>query len=190
MTKWSLFGLVQHLANVAVQWDRKAEKTRADFRSLHLSDTVFFPGMRRLPYPVQLLVLKELQISNNMHSASPRQLSDDNSCDCLFFRQYQLPCSHIWQQQHLFGGILEDEEDWDRYAFMFEDCGFEIYEGMGVEYSTKQLYKEIGAPAKRRLEVSDSILYELLLILLLGSGDLRRPPRPLLLAGGARGFPA
>ena len=35
---------------------------------------------------------------------------------------------------------------------MFEDSGFEIYGGMGVDYLTKGLYEEIGAPSRRKLE--------------------------------------
>ena len=59
----------------------------------------------------------------------------------------------MWQQEHTFGGVLEEEEVWDRFAFMFEDCSFEIHEGMGITYSMKELGEEIGAPAKQRLEV-------------------------------------
>lgn len=48
---------------------------------------------------------------------------------------------------------MKDLEAWDRYVFMFEDCVFEIYEGMGADYSTREVFEEIGAPARRRLEV-------------------------------------
>ncbi|SLM33896.1 MULE transposase domain, partial [Lasallia pustulata] len=130
MTQWSLLGSIERLANTAAQWDRKAERSEADFRSLHLSDTTFFPGMRKLPYPVQQLVLGQLQRGNELlaEGADPLPLGDELECDCLFFRQYQLPCAHMWQHEHTFGGVLEEEEVWDRFAFMFEDCGFEIYE--------------------------------------------------------------
>ena len=155
MPQWSLLGLVQHLANKAHQWDIQAVRAEVDFRSFHLSDTAFFPGMRRLPYPMQQLVLGQMQRGNKLlaEGVDPRPLADELECDCLFFRQYHLPCAHMWQQEHLFGGILEDEAVWDDYAFMFEDCGLEIYEGMEVTYSTKELGEEIGAPARRRLEV-------------------------------------
>jgi len=97
MVKWSLCGIVQHLANVAVQWDRKAAKKEAEFRTQHLSDTVFWPGMRKLPYPVQLLVFREKKGASQLldDGVDPRPLEDDFSCDCLFFRQYALPCQHV-----------------------------------------------------------------------------------------------
>ena len=126
--------------------------------------------MRKLPYPVQQLVLHELHRGNELaaEGAETPALSDEPECDCLFFRQYQLPCCHMWMQENWFGGVLSDEKVWDQFAFMFEEAGFEIYEGMGVTYSTKELLEEFGAPAKRRLEVSGLILYELLLTDYLG----------------------
>ena len=45
MTNWSLFGIVYHLANTADQWDKKAAKVAADFRTKHLSDAVDIPGL-------------------------------------------------------------------------------------------------------------------------------------------------
>ena len=137
MTKWSLSGLIEQLSNTAAQWDRKAARVEADFRTLHHSNTAFFPGNELLAEGVD-----------------PKPLSDKLKCDCLFFRQYQLPCAHMWQQEHIFGGVLEDEAVWEDFVFMFEDGGFEIYEGREVIYSQKELAEEIGAPAKRRLEVS------------------------------------
>ena len=173
LIRWSLLGFVEHLSNIATQWDWKAAKVEADFRTLHLSDTAFWPGMRRLFYLVQQLVLAELHRGMELlaEGVKPRPLGDELECDCLFFRQYQLPCSHMWQQEQLFEGVLKDEEVWEQYAFMFEDCGFEIYEGIGVTYSTKELGEEIGAPAKWRLEVS------LLLLLQVATNTLHRSGR-------------
>jgi len=66
MTKWSLLECVQYLTNIAAQWDRKTEKVRVKFRSLHLSDTVFWPEMRKLPYSVQQLILTEQHRNNEL----------------------------------------------------------------------------------------------------------------------------
>ena len=57
MANWSLVGLVQHIANISHQYDLRATKKRLEFRTRHLSDTAFYPGMRKLPYPVQLLII-------------------------------------------------------------------------------------------------------------------------------------
>lgn len=53
-------------------------------------------------------------------------ITDDLTCDCLFFRQYQLPCEHIWH--HKLQYHLMTDLHWDTYACMFDDCGMEVYE--------------------------------------------------------------
>lgn len=64
---------------------------------------------------------------------------------------------------------------------MFEDCGFEIYEEMTTTYSTKEIYEEIGAPSKRRLEVSPpSSVGTILIPLPLGTRNPEQPPHTVL----------
>lgn len=64
MTRWSLCGLVIHLANEALDCDQHAIKSEKDFRSLHFSDATYFPGPFKLPYPVQRLVIDKLKEGN------------------------------------------------------------------------------------------------------------------------------
>jgi len=49
---------------------------------------------------------------------------------------------------------LLEEKVWNWFSFMFGEAGYEIYKGMGVTYSNKELSEEIEAPAKRRLKIS------------------------------------
>ena len=116
----------------------------------------FLSGDAEAPLPCAAACSEPAAAGNELlaEGVDPKPLSDKLECDCLFFRQYQLPCAHMWQQEHIFGGVLEDEAVWEDFVFMFEDGGFEIYEGREVIYSQKELAEEIGAPAKRRLEVS------------------------------------
>ena len=65
------------------------------------------------------------------------ELADDLSCDCLFYRQYQLPCSHLFQFDFITNTIKD--ADWLRWAFMFEEQGFEIYESTTKEYAVKDI---------------------------------------------------
>jgi hypothetical protein len=80
----------------------------------------------------------------------PREIEDELGCKCLFWRRYQLPCRHIFYQHMLFQ-ILSDD-DWETFAFAWEECGFEKYETASPQYAIKEVYEEIGAPAKRKLE--------------------------------------
>ena len=83
----------------------------------------------------------------------PRAIDDDGTCDCIFYRQYQLPCKRLWQHELLYRTITV--EKWDIYAFMFEDCGMEVYESADKVYITRDIYAEVGAPARQKLEVRE-----------------------------------
>ena len=90
-----------------------------------------------------------------MASNELKELNDETHCDCEFFRKYQLPCRDIWAQHQLFGTLKE--EDFDRWAFMCEDSGFELYEGITSEYYERGIDGEIGAPATRRLDMREAL---------------------------------
>ncbi|KAK9434571.1 hypothetical protein V1505DRAFT_360505 [Lipomyces doorenjongii] len=40
-------------------------------------------------------------------------------------------------------------EQWYDFAFMFEDSGYEVYDGRGREYLEEGIREEIGAPTRR-----------------------------------------
>ncbi len=148
-----------HVNCIAQQWDQTAEKAEHNFRTQNLPDTVMWPGMRQLPCPVQLLVVLELRQAEKMceKGVEPFELNIDeetgeSSCDCVFFRFYNLLCQHFWQQEILYRNLLTSDM-WAQYGFMWEDCGFEIYESIGTEYIANGLDKEIGAPERHRLKV-------------------------------------
>lgn len=117
--------------------------------------------MQKLPYPIQKLFLGEQERALDLitQGAQPtRSLANDLTCDCPFFQKWQLPCADMWIQEEFLGGVLDQDHVWDKYAFMFSENGFEIYEGMEKTYTTRELFEEIGAPTKRRLQVSQSNL--------------------------------
>jgi hypothetical protein len=47
------------------------------------------------------------------------------------------------------------EADWKRWAYMFEEGGFEIYESTTKEYATKDIYDEPDGPSKHMLDVRE-----------------------------------
>ena len=157
MKHWALLGIVMHVANVAAQWDLRAEEAEKSFRTKHLSDSMLLPGIRKLPCPAQKLVLDQLTVGRHLVGthAVLKEFGDNVECDCLFFRSWALPCCHLFHRQLLFGGVLDKDEDWTRYGMMFENCGFEIYEGRETIYTPDQLDDEIGVPIRRRLEVRE-----------------------------------
>ncbi len=46
-----------------------------------------------------------------------------------------------------------EETAWIPFVRMWEESGYEIYEGMTTTYSTVEVYNQIEAPARERLEV-------------------------------------
>jgi hypothetical protein len=85
------------------------------------------------PYPVQKLILEEYRkVDNEAKPIKLYLLSDDPSCRCLFYRQWQLPCCHIILQEKVFGGVLTDFY-WDNWYRKWEESGFELYEGITID---------------------------------------------------------
>jgi hypothetical protein len=158
MRYFSLRGICMHVAVIAQGYDRRAEKAEHDFRTKQVSAIAHLPGLKGFPYPVQLMILGEMNKAEDAdeNDDEPRHgIEDDVSCSCLFYRRYQLPCRHILQHHIIYGHLGDDQ--WEKWRFMWDESGFEIYETAGVTYVNKELYNEIGAPARRRLEVREVV---------------------------------
>ena len=98
------------------------------------------------------IIILETPLTNQLDEI-PRNLNDELSCTCVFYRQYQLPCSHLWQFHFMSNAFAE--ADWKRWAYMFEKRGFEIYESIIKEYVTKDVYDEPDGPSKHMLDVRE-----------------------------------
>lgn len=118
MLTWSLRGTVQHLANIAYGYDQRAEKAADEWRSGHYADSAFYPGLGKLPGPLQLLILREREEAELLieEGQDPREFDKAGMCDCLFWQQYQLPCRHLFQVNNLTGQMIR-EEYWDAVSF-------------------------------------------------------------------------
>lgn len=129
------------------------------FRTTKLSECVEHPGLALFPGPVQELLVDELKqaITANWNGEELPFLGDDIVCTvfngCLFWRKYQLPCKHIWQI-HVSVDVITMEH-WTRFAWMFDDGGFEIYEGTTRDYVVRDMDNAIGRPDKHLLEVRE-----------------------------------
>ena len=62
-----------------------------------------------------------------------------------------MPCKHIWQI-HLFVDVIT-KQDWERFAFLFEDGGYEIYESTTREYVVRDMNDAIGRSDRHLLNV-------------------------------------
>jgi hypothetical protein len=110
----------------------------------------------RFPYPVQTLIQSELRCLSDEGELEVelRKLNDDITCSCLFYRKWQLPCRHILLQHRTFGAVLTDEY-YNQWHWKWEDSGFDMYEGMTTDYINNGIENDIGAPARRKLQVRE-----------------------------------
>ena len=171
MLSFSLSGVAKHTLKIANQWELREEETATKFRTYQAAECQMYPQLAKFPGPVQQLMVGQLkkameaQDDGEYRSVQllflliinsgeiPRNLNDELSCTCVFYRQYQLPCSHLWQFNLMSNAFAES--DWKRWAYMFEEGGFEIYESTTKEYVTKDVYDEPDGPSKHMLDVRE-----------------------------------
>ncbi|KAK9234900.1 hypothetical protein V1525DRAFT_349316 [Lipomyces kononenkoae] len=160
-SKFGFLGLVAHLDTICTKIEEDARRTEENFRTTHFKEAGQCPELKTFPVPIQKLMEKMMNLSNEPEFIDPNEVE----CDSTFYRQYLLPCRHIFLA-HLHYGVLTPEK-WQTYAFMFEESGFEIYESVTNEYVHNGIYDEIGAPERRALSCKEilenlrSIYYEL-----------------------------
>ena len=82
-----------------------------------------------------------------------RSLYDELSCIYVFYRQYQLPCSHVYQFNLVTNAFAE--LNWKRWGYMFEEGGFEIYEDTPRKHVTKDSHDEPDGSTKHVLVVRE-----------------------------------
>ena len=82
-------------------------------------------------------------------------LEDKNICTCSFYRRYQLPCRHIWAN-HLLYGCLK-KEDYERWAHMWEESGYEIYETIESIYIEQGVDDKISTLEYYWLEIQETL---------------------------------
>ena len=142
---------------MATQYDARAEKALYDFKTRISSEVKQYPFLTGFPVPVQKLLIDQIQESNYdiAEGEEPHEVATDGEvlCDCLFYRRYQVPCKHVFTATYFY----DYEPDWAIYHFMFEESGFEIYETMGSVYVAEDIYEEIGAPSRRKIDVRETL---------------------------------
>ncbi|KAK9319312.1 hypothetical protein V1517DRAFT_332998 [Lipomyces orientalis] len=106
--------------------------------------SVELPQLIRFPLPVQKLIVEELDALRHMRDDDSDRIDEDNvQCDCLFFRKYYLPCRHILLADRTYEILTEDH--WNNFGVMFENRGFDVYEGRGQEPAREGDRGEMGS---------------------------------------------
>jgi len=156
MAHYSLLGCIKVVHETCCQYDARADRKEEKWFHKKLPINQRYPSLYKLPYPMQKLISKELDLAETkiQEGAEVRGVNDDMSCSCIFSRKYQLPCQHAFYHDNLYQ--LMTETHWERWIFMFDECGMEVYEGMEQVYVIKQIDEEIGAPIRTILRFRET----------------------------------
>ena len=154
MQRFSLTGTANHVLRISDQWEIRAQKAAIDFRTTRIPECQDYPQLALFPYPVQSLLVEQYKIARKeiVEGEEPQEnVGDDLVCpmDCLFYRQYQLPCKHLWY--YCITTLSFSSTDWARWAALFENSGFEIYEATTKTYVENQIFDTIGGPDRGSL---------------------------------------
>lgn len=151
---------MKHTLAIGGQWRERALTAATKWRTTKVPECIEHPHLALFPGPVQQLLVDELQqaVTANWNGEEPPPLGDEIVCSvpngCLFWRKFQLPCKHIWQI-HLSVDVIT-KEDWERFAFQFEDGGFEIYESATRDHVGGDIMEDaIGRPDRHLLDVRE-----------------------------------
>ena len=125
--RYSLAGTIDLISQFGHVTDSRAQKAKYDWSKKKLKMALSYPWLNHFPYPIQLLLLTEIQgadiLAQNGNSTDLN--SDQVTCSCLFQRSYWLPCKHVIYAFYHLRSI--PEPDWLEYANLFDESGYEIY---------------------------------------------------------------
>ena len=129
MAQFTLKGAAVWAMRIAQRYEDRAGVAARNARRKQHPRVVEHPWLSKLPYPAQVLVADEIKYAEEEQGDDFDRVSHDSpaQCTCRFFVKYSLPCRHIWGHHLAFGQLRP--EDFDSFAALFEDCGFEVYEG-------------------------------------------------------------
>ena len=100
LVTFSLKGAASHVIRIGDQWENRAGQEEISFRTTTTPECQECPHLRKFPYPVQKLIVDQWKLAAKSLTDGDEpagELPDELICpvDCLFWRQYQLPCKHL-----------------------------------------------------------------------------------------------
>ena len=93
-----------------------------------------YPWLKLFPFPAQVILADNLKLAEKRQmeeSQAIRSLDLEGECDCIDFRKWNLPYQHMLELWIFTGTQLEP--NWEKYASMFDDQTFDVYEGRKVD---------------------------------------------------------
>jgi hypothetical protein len=87
-----------------------------------------FPHLKNLNYNAQVMVYGEyMKALNNISKGKPNKFNlEIPSCTCEFFNKYYLPCKHIFYEEDVKPGFIQ-EQFWESFLQGWEESGYDVY---------------------------------------------------------------
>ena len=127
-------GMILNIMDAAKDVDNRVVVAKSHFRSRKLAVcTKQYPEIGQFPVPIQKLLAVELDAVMDRIAKgkdTPTEYDETLQCHCKFYRQYLLPCRHIFHSDTELKVLTPSQ--WMAYIRMFEECGMEVYESVGT----------------------------------------------------------
>ena len=128
---FNLIDAITHVIRIKNQWKNRIVQKIINFRIIIISECQKCFHFRKIFYFVQKFIVDQWKLavqSLTNDDESIDELFDQFICsvNCLFWRQYQFFCKHLWHYNVVFD--LFRKTDWTIWTKMFENNKFEVYE--------------------------------------------------------------
>lgn len=128
-----IYGMILNIMDAGKDVDNRASTAKSRFRNRKLAIAKQYLEVGQLPVPIQKLFAVELdavadRIAKGKDVPTGFDESEGLRCHCKFYRQYLLPCRHIF---HLDTELkVLTTMQWKEYLMIFTECGMKVYETM------------------------------------------------------------
>ena len=119
-----------------------------------LYERVIIPGWNGKAGAGPSLQTAQDSATGNSKSGSYQMPANLPTCECKWFRAWQLPCCHIWHHHLMFGSLLPAH--FAQLADIWANNGYEIYEEIMQPFK-ESLDNVIGIPARVGLDVRERL---------------------------------
>ena len=157
-------GAVYNVVDIDCKRRSDSERAAFDFHIKKVSaygiDSDIIEEIHKFPFPFQSLLVKEAcAVMDRIEKGKGAPGLTSLNCYCLFRIRYLLPCRHIFHE-HIYGNVkLLTVDAWNMFQRMFEECGYEIYEGREsvIEFVQTKQQKEAENQRLNVVELTERI---------------------------------
>ena len=132
-----IYGMILNIISASNDVDNRAAAAKSQFRNRKLAICKQYPEIGVVPVPIQKLLAREIDaVAARIAEGKVSDFDHDNlQCHCQFYRQYLLPCRHIFHFDSDSDIKVLTPARWAAYVEMFEEGGMEVYETTGMVWA-------------------------------------------------------